>query len=147
LGKGLTKGVQKSYWLPQAADDFIFAASSEELGFFRITFVVLAFGVIAYRGFLIARYAPDRFGMFTAVGVTLWITGQAFINIAVNTGVLPITVITLPFISYGGSSLVATLMGAGVLLNISKYTPISSYVSSPNRRRDSGPRYAQPSSN
>lgn len=141
FGRGLTQGVQKSYWLPQATDDFIFAASAEELGFIRIFLIVAAFGVIAYRGFMIARYAPDRFSMYTATGITVWLVGQAFVNIGVNTGVLPVTGITLPYISYGGSSLLSALVGAGVLLNISKYT--NEHAPSTNRRRNSGSRYAK----
>lgn len=121
-GKGLTQGVQKSYWLPQASDDFIFAASAEELGFIRIFLVVIAYVVIAYRGFKIANTAPDRFSMLLATGITTWITVQAFINIGVNTGLLPVTGITLPLISYGGSSILSTLIGIGILLNISKNT-------------------------
>jgi len=113
--------VQKSYWLPQASDDFIFAASAEELGFIRILLVVVAYGIIAVRGYTIAYYAPDRFTMLTSVGITSWITFQAFMNIAINIGLMPVTGITLPFVSYGGSSLVATLIGTGVLLQISKY--------------------------
>lgn len=121
-GKGLTQGVQKSYWLPQASDDFIFAASAEELGFLRIFLVVLAYVTIAYRGYKIANRAPDRFSMLLATGITTWIIAQAFINIAVNTGLLPVTGITLPLISYGGSSILSTLIGIGILLNISKHT-------------------------
>jgi cell division protein FtsW len=120
-GKGLTQGVQKSYWLPQASDDFIFAASAEELGFIRILLVVAAYAVIGWRGFHIAYYAPDRFSMLTAIGVTSWIVIQAFMNIAINIGLMPVTGITLPFISYGGSSLVATLLATGVLLQISRH--------------------------
>lgn len=120
-GKGITQGVQKSYWLPQASDDFIFAASAEELGFYRIIFVVIAYAVIGYRGFLIARNAPDKFTMLSATGITAWIVIQAYMNIAINIGLMPVTGLTLPFISYGGSSLVATLIGVGVLLHISKY--------------------------
>ncbi|MBP7819647.1 cell division protein FtsW [Candidatus Gracilibacteria bacterium] len=135
LGRGLTKGVQKSYWLPQAADDFIFAASAEELGFVRTMVLVGLFGLIAYRGFLIAVGAPDRFAKYTAAGITIWIVGQALINIGVNTALIPITGITLPFISYGGSSLLATLAACGILLNISK--SVDDYVKpSANRRRD-----------
>ena len=78
-GKGLTQGVQKSYWLPQASDDFIFAASSEELGFSRIIFVVLAYFVISWRGLAIANKAKNTFDMLLAVGITTWITVQAFI--------------------------------------------------------------------
>lgn len=120
-GKGLTQGVQKSYWLPQASDDFIFAASAEELGFIRIALVILAYAFIAYRGILISKNAPDKFTMLTAAGITSWVTLQAFMNISINIGLLPVTGLTLPFISYGGSSLVATLIGIGVLLHISKY--------------------------
>jgi cell division protein FtsW len=120
-GKGLTQGVQKSYWLPQAADDFIFAASAEELGFIRIVFLVIAYAVIAYRGFYIASNAPDRFTSLTAVGITSWITLQAFMNIAINIGLMPVTGITLPFVSYGGSSMLSTLLAIGILLQISKY--------------------------
>lgn len=140
-GKGLTQGVQKSYWLPQASDDFIFAASAEELGFLRISLIVIVFAVIAYRGFYIANHAPNKFAMITAAGITTWIVAQAFINIAVNTGLMPVTGITLPFISYGGSSLLATLLGIGVLLNISKYTTHHAYR--PNRGRDYGTRFAK----
>ncbi len=120
-GKGLTQGVQKSYWLPQASDDFIYAASAEELGFIRIIFVLIAYGVIGWRGFIIATHAPDKFTMLTATGITSWITLQAFMNISINIGLIPVTGLTLPFVSYGGSSLVATLIGVGVLIHISKY--------------------------
>ncbi|MBU1019084.1 putative lipid II flippase FtsW [Patescibacteria group bacterium] len=141
-GKGLTQGIQKSYWLPQASDDFIFAASAEELGFLRIIFVIIGYAVIAYKGFQIANHAPNRFSMMLATGITVWVSSQAFINILVNISLFPITGITLPFISYGGSSLLTTMAGMGVLLNISKYTTNHAYTS--NRRRDSRSRYAQP---
>ncbi|MBI5152699.1 cell division protein FtsW [Candidatus Peregrinibacteria bacterium] len=127
FGKGLTQGIQKSYWLPQASDDFIFAASAEELGFMRIVFIVIAYSAIAYRGFKIASTAPDVFAMLAATGITAWITIQAYLNIAVNIGLFPVTGITLPFISYGGSSLVSTLLGIGILINISSHT--KSYAS------------------
>ncbi len=133
-GKGLTQGVQKSYWLPQASDDFIFAASSEELGFLRIIFVVLAYFLISLRGFAIANKAGSNFEMYLAIGITTWIVIQAFINIAVNTALAPVTGITLPFVSYGGSSLVASLVGIAILLNISQHT--NYYASSLNRGRD-----------
>lgn len=140
FGRGLAQGVQKSYWLPQASDDFIFAASSEELGFVRTSLLVLLYGLIAYRGFIIAQGAPNGFAQYTAIGITLWITFQAFVNIGVNTNLFPVTGITLPFVSYGGSSLIATLIGVGVLLNISKY---SSNAGGFHRRRNSGARPAQ----
>ncbi|MFA5948359.1 MAG: putative peptidoglycan glycosyltransferase FtsW [Candidatus Gracilibacteria bacterium] len=141
FGKGLAQGVQKSYWLPQASDDFIFAASAEELGFIRIIFIVFAYLVIAIRGYSIANRASNAFEMNLAVGITTWIVFQAFINIAVNTALLPVTGITLPFVSYGGSSLLASLIGIGILLNISKNT--NYYANSSNGRRDSRPRYSK----
>lgn len=140
-GKGLTQGVQKSYWLPQASDDFIFAASAEELGFIRIIFVVLAYFLIAIRGYSIANRAPSNFEMYLAVGITTWISIQAFINIAVNTALTPVTGITLPFVSYGGSSLVASLIGIAILLNISKHTTY--HANSTNRWRNRRTRYSQ----
>lgn len=126
-GRGLTQGVQKLYWLPQASDDYIFAASAEELGFYRIIFVVLGYLFIAYRGFQIAIHSENRFAMFTAIGISTWIIAQAYINISVNIGLFPVTGITLPFISYGGSSLIATLIAVGILLNISTDTNQNAY--------------------
>lgn len=137
FGKGLTQGIQKAYWLPQATDDFIFAASAEELGFIRIIFVVIAYVVIAHRGLLIAEHAPDRFEQLVAVGLTSWLTIQGFINIMVNIGLMPVTGITLPFVSYGGTSMVSTLAAVGILLQISRSaTPY--YANSLYRRRDRG---------
>ena len=137
FGKGLTQGIQKSYWLPQATDDFIFAASAEELGFLRIAFILAAYIVIGYRGFMIANFAPDRFTALTVTGITVWLIMQAFINIGVNIGLLPVTGITLPFVSYGGTSMIATLAGVGVLLQISK-TTTPYYANSIQRRGDRG---------
>lgn len=141
FGMGLTQGVQKSYWLPQASDDFIFAASAEELGFLRIIFIVIGYFVIALRGYQIANRAQNNFEMYTAVGITTWITMQAFINMAVNTALAPVTGITLPFISYGGSSLVASLIGIAILLNISQHTTY--HANSFNRRGNRRTRYSQ----
>lgn len=135
-GKGITQGVQKSYWLPQATDDFIFAASAEELGFFKTAFLVLLYATIAYRGYMIANHAPNKFAMLLAAGLTTWISVQAFVNIMVNTSLFPITGITLPFMSYGGSSMVTSLLAIGVLLNISRFTTENAY--STDRRRNSG---------
>jgi len=139
-GRGLTQGIQKSDWLPQASDDFIFAASAEEIGFIRILIVVFGYCIIMYRGFQIANYAPNQFARLSAAGITIWITAQSFINIAVNIGILPVTGITLPFVSYGGSSLVMSLVAVAVLLNISKYTTNRAY--SPKWRRNSRSRSA-----
>jgi cell division protein FtsW len=132
-GKGLTQGVQKSYWLPQATDDFIFAASAEELGFIRIGLLILAYAAIAWRGYLIAKGAPNRYVMLMATGLTSWIVFQAYVNIAVNLGLMPITGITLPFVSYGGSSMISVLVASGILLQLSKH---SDYANSSSRRGD-----------
>jgi len=142
FGRGLTQGIQKSYWLPQATDDFIFAASAEELGFIRVIFIVFAYFLISYRGFYIANNASTPFGTLVAVGITVWIVMQAFVNIAVNTALMPVTGIPLPLVSYGGSSLLATMVGVGILLRIS--TEKKSHASSNNRRRDSRTRRAKP---
>jgi len=141
FGKGLTQGVQKSFWLPQASDDFIFAASSEELGFFRISFIVIAYLMIAIRGYTIANHAKTNFDRYVAVGITTWIAMQAFLNIAVNTAIAPVTGITLPFVSYGGSSLLASLIGIAILLNISQNT--SYYAHNSNRRGNRRSRNSQ----
>jgi cell division protein FtsW len=142
-GKGLTQGVSDSFWLPQASDDFIFAASAEELGFVRCMALVLMYAFIAFRGFQITNHAPNQFAMLLAAGVSTWISAQAFLNIMVNIALFPITGVTLPFMSYGGSSMVTTLFAVGILLNISKYT--TTYAYSPDRRRNSGPRRSKSS--
>ena len=134
-GKGLTQGVQKSYWLPQATDDFIFAASAEELGFVRIGMLVLAYFAIGWRGYLIAQGAENRFVQLTAIGITGWIVFQAFVNIGVNVALMPVTGITLPFVSYGGSSLLSILVATGILLQLSKH---SNYENNNSRRRNRG---------
>lgn len=139
-GRGLAQGVQKSYWLPQASDDFIFAASAEELGFLRTFAILVLYIAIGYRGYKIASEAPNTFASLTATGITTWIMFQAFLNIAVNIGIFPITGITLPFMSYGGSSLLSLLIAVGVLVNISKYTI---HAASFYRRRHSGSYSAQ----
>lgn len=122
FGRGLAQGVQKNEYLPQASDDFIFAATAEELGFIRILFVVSAYLYIACRGIKIAIHSPDRFAQLIATGITTYIVLQAFVNISVNISLLPVTGITLPFISFGGSSLLSSMIAMGILLNISKYT-------------------------
>jgi len=142
FGKGLTQGIQKSYWLPQATDDFIFAASAEELGFLRIVFIIIAYFVVAQRGFYIANHARSNFESLVAVGITVWIVMQAFINIAVNTALMPVTGITLPFVSYGGSSLISSMIGVGILLSISAQK--GNYARTTNRRRNSRSRNSKP---
>ncbi|HWQ15790.1 MAG TPA: putative lipid II flippase FtsW [Roseiflexaceae bacterium] len=120
LGVGIGQGRQKFLWLPQAHTDAIFAIIGEEFGLLGTLFVVTCFLVIAYRGLKIAGRAPDPFAALVAVGLTAWLVFQALINIAVVTTLLPFTGLTLPFLSYGGTSLVMTMVAVGVLLSISR---------------------------
>ncbi|HKL12674.1 MAG TPA: stage V sporulation protein E [Halanaerobiales bacterium] len=120
FGVGLGNSHQKFLYLPEPGTDFIFAIIGEELGFLATLLVVLLYLVIAWKGLKISYNTKDRFGSILAMGITVMITGQAILNIAVVTASIPITGITLPFISYGGSSLVLFLFSVGILLNISK---------------------------
>lgn len=120
FGLGLGKSRQKFSYLPEHHTDFIFAILCEELGFLGGAAVVLLFFVIAWRGLRIAMRAPDLYGTLLAIGITSMIAFQALLNIGVVTGSLPVTGIPLPFISHGGSSLLMSLAGIGVLLNISR---------------------------
>lgn len=119
-GRGLGYSVQKLFYLPYPHTDFIFAVLSEELGLIGATATVVCFGIIAWRGLKTALHAPDAFGSFLALGLTTMIAVQAFVNISVVLGLLPTKGITLPFVSAGGSSLLISLAGMGVLLNISQ---------------------------
>jgi len=142
FGVGFGKSIQKFGYLPEVQGDTIFAAAAEELGFIRILFLVIAYLVIAYRGFSIANRAPNRFAMLVAVGITSWFVFQSIINIGVNLSLLPLTGLTLPFVSYGGSSIIANMIGAGILLNISRYAQEKTNIA--NRRRVGRAYYAQP---
>lgn len=122
FGAGLGQGRQKYYYLPEPNTDFIFAVLGEELGLLGTGFVLLLFFLLAWRGFQIALKCQDLFGSLLAVGLTSMIALQAVINIGVVTGSMPVTGITLPFISYGGSSLCIMLSAVGILLNISRNT-------------------------
>lgn len=122
FGVGYGKSVQKFGYLPEVQSDTIFAAMAEELGFLRLLIILGLYGVFVYRGLRIARNAPDRFGLLVATGLTCGIAFQSILNICVNLSLFPITGITLPFISYGGSSLLSTLVAVGVLLNISMHS-------------------------
>ena len=123
FGTGLGQGRHsKLLYVPEQHTDFIFAAVGEELGFIGACFVITLFGIFVWRGLKIAIDSPDPFASLTAAGLTTGIALQAMINMGVVTGSLPVTGITLPFISYGGTSLIFTLIGVGVILNISKYT-------------------------
>jgi cell division protein FtsW len=121
LGRGLMDGVQKLFFLPEPHTDFIFAVIGEELGFLGATAVLLCFCVIAWRGARIAMRAEDAFGSFVALGITTMIAVQALVNMSVVLSLLPTKGIPLPLVSAGGSSLVVSLLGIGVLLNISQH--------------------------
>ena len=125
-GKGLMGGVQKLFYLPEPHTDFIFAVISEELGLVGATLIVGCFCVIAWRGLRAATYAPDAFGSLLAIGLTMMIVAQAFVNMSVVTGLLPPKGITLPLVSNGGSSLLVNLLAMGVLLNISQHASAGS---------------------
>jgi cell division protein FtsW len=122
FGLGLGQSRQKFFYLPEPQTDFIFAILSEELGFIGGSFVILLFALLLWRGVRIALGAPDLYGSFLAVGIVAMVAIQVMINIGVVTGLMPVTGITLPFLSYGGSSLTLMLMAIGVLLNISRYS-------------------------
>jgi cell division protein FtsW len=120
VGVGLGEGKQKLGYLPTPHTDSIFAVLGEELGLFGCLIVVGLFVLLAYRGFKIARESPDAFAALLACGVTCWLVFQALVNVAVVTGLLPFTGVALPFISSGGSSMVVSLAGVGLLLSISR---------------------------
>src|SRR6266550_1887483 len=121
-GKGLMNGVQKLFYLPEPHTDFIYSVISEELGLIGATAVVICFAVITWRGLRVALRAPDTFGSFLALGLTTMMAVQAFFNISVALGLLPTKGIPLPFLSFGGSSLLFNLLGMGILLNISQHS-------------------------
>lgn len=120
-GVGLGQSMQKHYYLPEAHTDFIFAIIGEELGVFATAAVVILFAGLFFCGLKISFRAPDVFGRLLAFGITIMITLQAAINIGVVTGCLPTKGIPLPFISFGGSSLIMSLIEIGVLINISQH--------------------------
>lgn len=138
FGIGLGQGHQPgALHLPQAQNDFVFALLAQELGFIGGLGVILLYLLFAYRGLRVAMAAPDTFGALLASGITGWLTLQAFINIGVVVVLLPITGITLPFVSAGGSSLVVSFAAVGILLSISRETlPRGSWKNAdPDRRR------------
>ena len=120
-GKGLMNGVQKLFYLPEPHTDFIYSVISEELGLIGATAVVVCFCLVTWRGMRVAVRAPDTFGSFLALGLTMMVAVQAFVNISVVLGLMPTKGIPLPFVSAGGSSLLISLLGMGVLLNISQH--------------------------
>ena len=121
-GRGFGHSRQKFQYLPEATGDSIFAIYAEELGFILCIFLLALFIFLMYRGLVIAKHSIDQFGRLVATGIVSWLVFQAFFNIASMTGLLPMTGIPLPFISYGGSALAVTMMAMGILINISKQT-------------------------
>ncbi|MCH1623924.1 putative lipid II flippase FtsW [Fredinandcohnia quinoae] len=121
-GLGLGKSIQKTGYLPEAHTDFIMAIIAEELGLIGVIFVLICLTFIVLRGFQIARKCSDPFGSLLAIGISSMVAIQTFINLGGLTGLIPITGVTLPFISYGGSSLLVLLLSMGILLNVSMFT-------------------------
>jgi cell division protein FtsW len=117
----LGRGHQQALFLPEAHTDFIFSVVGEELGFVGCTVILGAFLLIGWRGIRAAHRAPDRFGFYLALGITTWVVAQALIHMGVCVGLLPTKGLVLPFVSYGGSSLLASMVGMGVLLNVSQH--------------------------
>lgn len=122
LGSGLFNGKQKHFYLPEPHNDFIFAIVAEELGFVGAIMVILCFMIFFYRGLRISLLLTDTFARTLCLALIVMMISQAWINLAVVTGLLPVTGLTLPFLSYGGSSLVINYMAVGILLNIEKHT-------------------------
>jgi cell division protein FtsW len=120
FGRGLGGSREKLFFLPEPYNDFIFSIIGEELGLIGGLLVIGLFAYLTWVGYTIASRAPDRFGGLLAGGITSIIAAQACINLGVTTGILPVTGLTLPFISYGGSSLIVSCAMAGILLNISR---------------------------
>ena len=120
MGSGLGNSRQKALFMPEPHNDFIFAIIGEELGLIGCTFIVLLFMFIVIKGVSIAIKARDNYGFLISIGIISVIAIQAIINIAVVTGSMPVTGVPMPFISYGGTSLVFNLGAIGILLNISR---------------------------
>jgi cell division protein FtsW len=121
FGQGFGKSFQKHFYLPEPQTDFIFSIISEEFGFMGIIIVSVLFLIIIYRGFNIATRCNDKFGKYLAFGITFSLAFQTLLNLMVVVGLIPVTGVTLPFLSYGGSSLLITLCSMGILLNVSSY--------------------------
>ena len=124
FGFGLGQGRQKHLYLPEPQNDFIFASWCEEMGFIGALLVILLFAYLIYRGFRVARAAPDKFSAMLATGITAKLAIQTLMNLFVVTGIIPVTGAALPFFSYGGTALLMQLGEMGILLNISRYMRI-----------------------
>jgi cell division protein FtsW len=134
----LGESVQKIYYLPEASTDMIFAIVGEELGLLGAGAVVAAFAIFGYAGFNVALACKDRFGKLLAAGLTALVCGQAAVNVSAVMGVAPLTGIPLPFVSYGGSSLIIGLASVGILLNIAVNHAVETRAEVPDRRRRNG---------
>lgn len=121
LGLGFCNSIQKHFYLPEPQTDFIFSIISEEFGFMGILIVASLFIIIIYRGFRISKHCENKFGKYLAFGISFQLAFQTLLNLMVVVGLIPVTGVTLPFLSYGGSSLLITLLSMGILLNVSKY--------------------------
>ncbi len=121
FGRGLGKSLQKFLYLPEPHNDFIFSVIAEELGFIGVLAVLMLFFIFIWRGIKVAMNAPDAFGSLVAIGITSLVAIQLIINVCVVTSSMPATGISLPFFSYGGTSLLFLMCEIGILLNISKY--------------------------
>jgi cell division protein FtsW len=133
-GLGLGVSRQKFFYIPGAHTDGVFAIIGEEAGIIGCLIVVGLFAYLVYRGFRVAVNARDEFGCYLAMGVTSWIALQALINIGGVTRTIPLTGIPLPFVSYGGSSLIMVMAAVGVLLNVSRYGRDQKFVERPDRQ-------------
>jgi len=122
FGLGIGEGRQKYAYLPGVNTDSIFAVVGEEFGFVGAVALILLLFLVIYRGFRVAQHAPDQFGRVLAAGISFWFALQTLVNLGAMVGITPLTGVTLPLISYGGSSLVVTMAALGILLNISKQT-------------------------
>lgn len=124
-GRGFGQSIQKFEYLPEPTNDSIFAVLGEEFGFIGTTFLIVLFSLFSLRGFKIASESPDLFGMLLVVGFVTVITLQAFLNIAAMVALAPLSGLPLPFVSHGGTALLATLAGVGIILNVSRYRKLS----------------------
>ena len=138
FGRGLGQGIEKIHYLPEAHTDMIFAVIGEELGLVGAAVLVAGYCAFGYAGLRLAIACKDAFGKRLAAGITALVCGQAAINLAAVLGLAPLTGIPLPFVSYGGSSLVITLLGVGILLNIARGHAGTRAASVPDRRGRNG---------
>lgn len=123
-GLGFGASIQKFGYLPEVHGDFIFAVIVEELGFIGGLGIIIFYLFIAYRGYSISRWVKDLFAKYLAFGITTWFIIQAFVNIGVNLNVIPLTWVTLPFVSFGGSSILSLCIATGVLLSVSRHVEV-----------------------